>query len=49
MRWMVPLVRECSYTQASLEVSCACERKPEKVEPSEKVECNRWPDADLGE
>ena len=37
------------YLQPSLKVLCACERRFEKNVPAGKVECTRWPDADIDE
>ena len=34
---------------ASLKVLCAWEHRSEKNVPAEKIECNRWPVADLDE
>jgi len=33
--------------QASLKILCACECRSETNVPAEKIECNRWPVADL--
>ena len=35
--------------QASFKIFYICKRRSEKNLPAEKMECNRWPDADWGE